>query len=257
MREPIEIAVETRRYVLRQPSIADLASYKRAVRRAGGRNVALGDKLLLIEAGLKAIAASHGGDDPAIGESLAVVADAKSRLIAFIGDMQAGAFEGEPDAAFVQAADEALTWSPELQHIANVVERHHAPYADALADAEVYPEIAGRVALELFLERAEGLSVPVKRGFNGLSAETLDAVPAADLPLIHARFQSEIQVSEAEKKGSRSPISGGASQSSSAASSTERPTGRSRPKKASTSDRSISERFPSTLNGRQSPVTTS
>lgn len=256
MREPIEIAVEGRRYVLRQPSIADLSTYKRAVRRAGGRNVALGDKLLLIEQGLKAIAKSAGNDDPAIGDSLAVVSDAKARLIAFIADMQAGAFEGEPDAAFVEAADEALTWSAELQHIASVVERHHAPYADALADAEVYPDIAGRVALELFLERAEGLSVAVKRGFSGLSAETLDAVPAADLPVIHARFQAEIQVSEAEKKGSRSPISGDASRSSSGDSSTERPTSRSPRKKASTSDRSISERFPSTLNGRQSPVTT-
>lgn len=256
MREPIEIQVESRRYVLRQPSIADLSTYKRAVRRAGGRNVALGDKLLLIEAGLKAIAAAQGGDDPVIEQSLGVVADAKARLVAFIGDMQAGAFEGEPDATFVQAADEALTWSAELQHIASVVERHHAPYADALADAEVYPEIAGRVALELFLEAAEGLSAPVKRGFNGLAAETIDAVPLGDLPLIHARFQAEIQVSESEKKGSRSPTSGDDARSSSAATSTERPVTLSRPKKPSTSQRSTSERFPSTRNGHRNPVTT-
>lgn len=256
MREPIEIAVEARRYVLRQPTIADLSNYKRAVRKAGGKSVALGDKLLLIESGLKAMAAGAGREDPAISEALGLVGEAKSKLMTFVGDVQAGAFEGADSADMVAAADEALQWDADLQHIAGVVERHYPPYADALADAEVYPEIAGRVALEMFLESAEGLAAPMRQSMGRLATETLEAVPSSDLPVIHTRFQAELQLAEAEKKGLASRTSGDADQSNSEASSTARRTPRSGRGKRSTSAASSSVSSPSTLNGQHSPATT-
>lgn len=256
MREPIDVAVEGRRYRLRCPSIADMSRFKKAVRVAGGRRHAFGDKLLLIEAGLKAIGeAANAMDDPEIIAALEEVQGAKERVRVLIGDMQAGTMAEMDPTEFVEAINAALEVTPRLAHASDVVERSYPPYAEALADDEVYPEIAGRVALELFLDAADGLAAPVRRGFSGLSAETLGAIPASDMTHVFAAFMQAVEASEAEKKGSLLRSSGVSSRSTSKASSTPRRKSRSRSAKDGISDNGASGSSASIPNGQATPET--
>jgi len=181
-------------YLLRTPSVADVARYEREVRAAGGRKHSVGELWRAVETGLEALA-EHGD----VEDSLGYVRSARARLVELVTEMNAA--EGEAREAAAKELG-ALLFDEEMDRIAEAVAAADPRLRRMVADNEVYQQVRGQVAARLFLAGWEGVEGSVRRGLDGASEATLRLIPQARFPDIAAFVDGLLRPAEGERKNS-------------------------------------------------------
>lgn len=202
------------RYWLRVPTVADRASYRRAVAAANGVRHPLGTLLRELRRGIVGMAEAEGAPPP---EAAIAAVDAQlERLEDLATQARAGTLEDEEHGQALAAAAELLADGAEaLEPIAALVRRHWMPYREMLADNEVYVGIASLEAARLFVIGWEKIGkledrAPMPFGPLGMPETLLRRIPELHLPIILAAADGAFAPSEAEAKNSESPRPGSA-----------------------------------------------
>ena len=173
-------------YLLRVPTVADRARFRRAVRKAKGRRHGVYELLDILEDGVRAIVPK------AMEQHLAVVTDYRAQL---------QAFQEQAKSRGNGQATETLKPPAIFREIERVVEDHYEPYLDAVADNAAYPYVVGEVATRMFLIGREGWG-------GELSEQVLAQIPSWHMFTIGAEVESLLEPNQDDLKNSPSPSGG-------------------------------------------------
>lgn len=180
-----------RALLVRVPTVADRARYRREVRSAGGRQWRVGELWRALRDGVAALA-EHGD----VAEELAHVDDCLARLAelgaTLTGDVDEAAKRAAVDAVMALLAD------PRMAEIEQAVLPAYPRLRAMIADNETWGEVRGMVAARLLVVGWEGLPGEPRRGPQGLAEDSLAAIPEAWLAPLGEFVEKLLAPTEAE-----------------------------------------------------------
>jgi hypothetical protein len=209
-------------YLVRPPTVSDIATWDREWRAAGGRTWTVWQ---LIDALADAVRmALPDPEDPDRVRHLADIAEHRDTLAALA--MTLPQLDRSDESA---VADWHRRWSersadPAIEELSETLRRHVPIYAGKLADNDVAGYLRGVVAARLFLVDWEGLPGHPRRGLSGLDEASVQMIPRQHLEAIGGFVERLSRPSETEEKNSASPPGGASAATASPVATTSPPT---------------------------------
>lgn len=197
-------------YLLRTPGLYDKTRLRRAITAAGGRQHGVIATLRLLRAGVEEIMA--GGDAAMRDLHVGMIDGYVAAYLDHFARLRRGQYSVQTEEAraeFAAAVDRLARFDEDLAPVAAVVREHYQPYAQAIADDLVYPEIEAIEATRLFLVGWENRRPEFRRDQSGVPDKLLAAVPEHHRREIALELQRLMMPTEEEERDSSSPSSPG------------------------------------------------
>ena len=194
-------------YHILPPSVYSAPKLNRAVKSQGARLVTMVDILDALDEGLRALLPEDAQAET-LATRLATVEDYRRWLMS------------EDKKERLRAI---LDQDHAVHGLFRIVSRHYPKLSDLSADMDWYWDVLGIEAARLQVSNWENLTgpdgeaVPCKRGLEGLTDASLQAIPERHLKAIGLYVHGLLSPSEAEAKNSESPPPGPSAPSSSKA----------------------------------------
>jgi hypothetical protein len=195
-------------YLLKVPTVVDRVRYRRAVRAEGGKAWSELQMLEAMEDGLRKILVEPE-DQQKLEELVAAIVTYRGNISEVLDEFRKEIIEeesSEDQVEFIRGLVARMEPPVEVREIERIVFDHYLPYAEMVADRDVFQEISGLVASRMFLAGWKGLDVPFKRTKTGVSDEMLGHLPRIHLAMIGAHVQQmmEPNINQLKKSPSRS-----------------------------------------------------
>lgn len=223
--EPLVLGPEAspRTYYLKVPAAIERAKWRHAVAAQGGRfhgQIGLLDGL---KRGVQTVMASS---PPDILEAVVEHIDLyRAAMLDFAKDSVGGAYDNTADPEVLRAFTESLARLGALGRSLAVYEMEtvaaYPPYAQMVADDQVYWTICGIEGVKLFLKNYDGLTVPFSKLPGGVPETVLAAIPESDLEQIGRKVEDMSRLSAVQRRNFPLPPSTSAGGSTSTPGTTE------------------------------------
>ena len=194
-------------YHILPPSVYSAPQLNRALKSRGARVISTGEVLDVLEEGIRALLPNNDQAE-VLEERLAVVADFRAW--------------SQSDSAEQRVLAE-LDRDHEVHELFRIVAQHYPKLADLAADRDWFWDVLGIEAARLQvhdwdnLSGSDGAPLACRRGLDGLTDDSLQAIPKNHLQAIGIYVSSLLRPTEREAKNSGSPPPGPRAPSSSKA----------------------------------------
>lgn len=198
------------KYHLKIPTTIDRIQYQREVTRAGGRNWNHIQMLETLEEGVRTILSEPEDQEQreefvnAIREYKDLIAEVLDEFRQEHSEIDAGDEDNEDHMAHFNELAKKMAPPLLIRQIESVILDQYQPYADRMADREVYPEFRGMVAAKMFLVGWEGIEAKFKRTKTGVPDDTLQHISRVHMLQIGGHMQQLLEPGIARLKNFQS-----------------------------------------------------